>query len=143
MAHRGRRVAHLRRARRQGAHRDRALDARCAACAASRDGVEIRDDADDVRTFDRVVVATHADQALALLAEPTAAEHDVLGAFGYSANETVLHTDGSRAPARTRARGRRGTTCSTGAAATPPAVQVSYDMNRLQRLDEPATTSSR
>ena len=55
--------------------------------------------------FDRVVIATHADEALALLADPTAAESEVLGAFRYSRNETVLHRDGSlmpRAPPRPR-----------------------------------------
>ncbi len=100
------------------------------------DGVEVRDDADHARTFDRVVVATHADQALALLAEPTAAERTTLGAFTYSRNETVLHTDASLLPRSPHARASwnyRLRSCDGGHAG----VQVSYSMNRLQRLDEP------
>jgi predicted NAD/FAD-binding protein len=100
------------------------------------DGIEIRDHADAVHRPDRVVVATHPDQALALLAEPTAAERAVLGAFTYSYNETWLHSDTSVLPRR---RGARASwnylkpECSSTAAP----VLVSYDMNRLQRLTEP------
>ncbi|MEV6825835.1 FAD-dependent oxidoreductase [Amycolatopsis sp. NPDC051102] len=99
-------------------------------------GVEIRDDADTPHRVDRVVVATHADQALALLANPTAAERQVLGAFRYSPNEAWLHTDTSVLPSSADARAGwnyRAPTCG----APTGAVQVSYDMNRLMRLDEP------
>ena len=48
--------------------------------------------------MDRVVIATHADQALSLLADPSDAEAATLKQFGYSANETVLHTDSSVLP---------------------------------------------
>ena len=57
-------------------------------------------------TFDAVVVATHPDQALSMLAEPTAAQREVLAAMPYSRNVAQLHTDASllpRAPARARA----------------------------------------
>ncbi|MGW3962406.1 NAD(P)/FAD-dependent oxidoreductase [Amycolatopsis sp. NPDC005003] len=99
-------------------------------------GVEIRDDADTPHHVDKVVVATHADQALALLANPTAAEREVLGAFRYSENEAWLHTDTSVLPALADARAGwnyRAPVCG----APTGAVQVSYDMNRLMRLDEP------
>ncbi|HWM02939.1 MAG TPA: FAD-dependent oxidoreductase [Actinophytocola sp.] len=96
-------------------------------------GVEVRDDADQAHRVDRVVLATHADQALALLADPTAAERAVLGAFTYSRNETWLHTDPAPLPA------------SRGAAASwnylkpscggSDRVLVSYHLNRLMRLD--------
>ncbi len=43
--------------------------------------------------FDEVVLAVHSDQALALLADPSPAEHEVLGAIPYQPNEAVLHTD--------------------------------------------------
>ncbi|KDN16910.1 NAD(P)/FAD-dependent oxidoreductase [Amycolatopsis rifamycinica] len=99
-------------------------------------GVEIRDDADTPHRVDRVVVATHADQALALLAHPTAAEREVLGAFRYSANEAWLHTDTSVLPAAPGA--RAGWNYRAPACGAPTgAVQVSYDMTRLMRLDEP------
>ena len=45
------------------------------------------------QTFDRVILACHGDQALALLADPTAEERRVLGAFSYQHNRAVLHTD--------------------------------------------------
>jgi predicted NAD/FAD-binding protein len=99
-------------------------------------GVEIRDDADDVRTFDGAVVATHADEALALLSDPTPVEAATLGAFGSSTNDTILHTDGSVLPTRPRARASWNyllDRCASDAAE----VHVSYDMNRLHRLDEP------
>ncbi|MDN5918069.1 MAG: FAD-dependent oxidoreductase [Pseudonocardia sp.] len=67
-------------------------------------GVEVRDDADVVSGFDRVVVATHPDQALRLLADATDDERDVLGSFEYSPNEVWLHHDTSLLP---RAKGAR------------------------------------
>jgi predicted NAD/FAD-binding protein len=86
--------------------------------------------------FDRVVVATHPDQALALLDDATPDERRVLGAFAYSTNETVLHTDASLLP---RAAGARASwnylldACATG----QRNVHVTYHLNRLQALSEP------
>ncbi|WP_369794623.1 NAD(P)/FAD-dependent oxidoreductase [Kutzneria sp. 744] len=99
-------------------------------------GMAIRDDADQTHEFDKVVVATHPDQALRLLANPTAAERDVLGAFEYSRNETWLHSDPSVLPVSSRARASWNylkTSCHDGGGP----VLVSYDMNRLQRLGTP------
>ena len=59
---------------------------------------------------DRVVIATHADQALRLLADPTDDERAVLGAFRYSRNPTLLHTDSSLLPRAPSRPGRPGTT---------------------------------
>ncbi len=99
-------------------------------------GVEIRDAADRVDAFERVVVATHADEALALLAAPRADERAVLGAFGYSANETVLHTDATLLPRSRRARASWNYRLDRCEGDTDH-VQVSYHMNRLHRLSEP------
>ncbi|WP_030756249.1 NAD(P)/FAD-dependent oxidoreductase [Streptomyces griseus] len=80
-----------------------------------------------------VVVAVHPDQALRLLADPTEEERRVLGAFTYSRNPTVLHRDTSLLPRSPHARASwnyRLSSCT----ARPGSVQVSYDMNRLQRL---------
>lgn len=101
-------------------------------------GVELRDDADAVHRFDKIVVAAHPDQALAVLAAPTDAERDVLGAFRYSRNEAWLHSDTSVLPRYPRARASWNylvTAPRPGADGSP--VLVSYDMNRLQRLAEP------
>ncbi|MFI6316228.1 NAD(P)/FAD-dependent oxidoreductase [Nonomuraea sp. NPDC050556] len=99
------------------------------------DGVELRADG-DLHRFSAAVVATHPDQALRLLASPTPDERAVLGAIRYSRNEATLHTDQSVLPRARRARASwnyRMDDC----AATADRVQVSYDMNRLQRLDSP------
>ena len=73
--------------------------------ARRQDGVEIRDVTGQVTRVDRVVIATHADQALGLLADPSDAEVTTLKQFGYSSNVTVLHTDSSVLPqARERPR---------------------------------------
>ncbi|WP_273823973.1 NAD(P)/FAD-dependent oxidoreductase [Pseudomonas asplenii] len=50
--------------------------------------------------FDKVVFACHSDQALRLLAEPSEAERQILGALPYAANEVVLHTDTRLLPQR-------------------------------------------
>ncbi|WP_405754775.1 FAD-dependent oxidoreductase [Streptomyces sp. NBC_00144] len=102
------------------------------------DGVEITADDGSVRHYDSVVIAVHPDQALRLLADATDEERRVLGAFRYSRNPTQLHTDTRVLP---RSAGARASwnywmpACDAGAAA----VRVSYDMNRLQRLDAPET----
>ena len=75
-----------------------------AAGRAPADGVVVRDGAAARTMFDRLVLATHPDQALALLADPSPDETRLLGAFAYSRNDTVLHTDGSLLP---RARSAR------------------------------------
>ena len=62
------------------------------------DGVELRTDDGELRRFDKVVVATHADEALALLEDPSDDERRVLGGFAYTRNDTVLHTDSSFLP---------------------------------------------
>ena len=53
--------------------------------------------------FDDVVLACHSDQSLALLADASAAEAQVLGAIGYQRNRAVLHTDISVLPTRRKA----------------------------------------
>ncbi|MFF4102817.1 NAD(P)/FAD-dependent oxidoreductase [Streptomyces sp. NPDC001903] len=80
-----------------------------------------------------VVIAVHPDQALKLLADPSERERRVLGAFTYSRNPTVLHRDTTLLPRSGHARASWNywlPSCS----ARPGSVQVSYDLNRLQRL---------
>ncbi|MFB6897754.1 NAD(P)/FAD-dependent oxidoreductase [Streptomyces hydrogenans] len=83
-----------------------------------------------------VVVAVHPDQALRMLTDATPDERRVLGAFTYSRNPTVLHRDTTVLPRSPHARASWNywlPSCE----ARPGAVRVSYDMNRLQRLDVP------
>jgi predicted NAD/FAD-binding protein len=65
-------------------------------------GVSVLDASGHRASFDRVILACHADQSLALLADADAAERDVLGAFGYERNTAVLHTDDAVMPATRR-----------------------------------------
>ncbi len=94
------------------------------------DGVEIRTSSGRIDHYDRVVMACHADDALSLLADPTPAEKEVLGAFRYTRNETVLHRDGSLMP---RARLARSSWNYLVGDPSQGAV-VTYWMNRLQGL---------
>ncbi len=111
------------------------------------EGVEVTDGNGVVDRFDAAVIAAHPGQALALLAEPTSAQREVLGAIPYSRNTAQLHTDTGVLPRARRARAswnylRRASTSSTtggGSTTAPPdGVTVSYDMTRLQRLEVPA-----
>jgi predicted NAD/FAD-binding protein len=101
-------------------------------------GVEIRDDSDTVERFDGVVIATHPHQALRMLSEPSRAERDVLSAIGYTVNPALLHTDASVLPRAPRAQASWNYVLPS-CEAVPTAVHVSYNMNRLQRLDAPQT----
>ncbi len=87
--------------------------------------------------FDRVILATHADEALALLREPTDPERESLGTWEYAANDTWVHSDASCLPSRPAARGSWNyhvTDCRNPS----PVTTMTYNLNRLQHLD-PAT----
>ncbi len=81
--------------------------------------------------FDAVVIATHSDQALALLADPSERERELLGAIPYQSNEAVLHTDRSLLPRRRRAWASWNYHLDADAAGR---CTVTYHMNRLQSL---------
>lgn len=97
--------------------------------------VELRADDDTLEVFDGAVIATHPHQALRLLADPTRAQRELLGAIEYTRNPTVLHTDSTVLPSARRAQASWNYAMPS-CHARPSAVQVSYNMNRLQRLDE-------
>jgi predicted NAD/FAD-binding protein len=81
--------------------------------------------------FDQVVIATHSDQALAMLRDASEQEREVLGSIPYQHNEAVLHTDASLLPRRPAARAA----WNYHLAAEPgPRSTVTYWMNHLQRL---------
>ncbi len=96
------------------------------------DGVRVRDASGAVERFDAVVVATHADQALALLEAPTAREQALLGAFGYTRNLAVLHSDAALMPKRRQA-WSAWNYIGRGEGAEQ-SLCVTYWMNRLQDL---------
>ncbi len=83
--------------------------------------------------FDQVVIATHADTALALLADASPAERAALGSVRYSRNRTVLHADESALPTRTAARASWNCEIADCRDESAPAT-LTYDVTRLQGL---------
>jgi predicted NAD/FAD-binding protein len=95
------------------------------------DHVEVIPEGGGPERFDEVIIATHSDQALAMLSDPSPAELELLGSIAYQANHTVLHSDESVMPRR-----RAAWACWNYRAdpeGSGPAT-LTYDMNRLQTL---------
>ena len=101
------------------------------------DGVLVRDRSGAVEAYDQVVLASHADQALAVLDDPSPEESALLGAMRYGANEVILHTDDSLMPRRRRAWSSWNYVGHRGERDEAAAPTVSYWMNRLQGLPGP------
>jgi predicted NAD/FAD-binding protein len=98
------------------------------------DYVEVRPRHGEVERFDQVVIAAHSDQALALLADPSDAEKEILGSIAYQENLTILHTDSSLLPKR------RGVWASWNYHIPRQElgrVALTYYMNMLQSLTAP------
>ncbi len=81
--------------------------------------------------FDEAVLACHSDQALAMLADPTQAEREVLGAIAYLPSEVVLHGDASLLPRRAAAQASWNAHLTSP---PKPVPTVTYDLRRLQGL---------
>lgn len=96
------------------------------------DGVEVwtRDGAE---RFDAIVLAAPGSRTLALLADPTPDERDVLGAFAEQENDVVVHTDAALLPRSRRARAAWNVHLDPRA----DVVAMTYDMSLLQRLASP------
>lgn len=97
-------------------------------------GIEIDDARGGRRRFDHVVVATHADRALAMLPDPSADERRLLGAFRYSVNEAVLHGDVDLMPKRRAAWSSWNYLSDAGIDGADRRLSVTYWMNELQPL---------
>jgi predicted NAD/FAD-binding protein len=98
------------------------------------DGVGLVDAHGNTAEFDRVLLATHADQALDLLVDASPQEKAILSPIEYSLNETVLHTDTSLLPATINARASWNYVVRSG-----DAPFTTYWMNRLQALETSET----
>jgi len=85
--------------------------------------------------FDQVVLATHSNQALAMLDEPSPAERDILGALPYQANDVVLHTDTRLLPRNRKTWSSWNYSLGTG----QERAVVTYNMNILQGIEAPET----
>jgi predicted NAD/FAD-binding protein len=99
-----------------------------------RGGVTVIDTQGQRQWFDDVVVATHADQALRLLGDADETEAALLGAFDYTPNVAVLHSDTALMPKRERVWSSWNYIGERGAGDERP-LCVTYWMNRLQNLD--------
>ncbi len=107
------------------------LNTAVASVRSSRRGVILRSARGQEALFDRVVLATHADQSLRMLADPTPEERAVLGAIAYQRNEVVLHTDAACMPRSRRAWASWNYRVEPRDERLP---SVTYWMNRLQGL---------
>ncbi len=97
-------------------------------------GVLIKDASGWERRFDHVVIATHADRAIAILDDANSTEQKLLGSFAYSKNSAILHTDRSFMPRRKNL----WSSWNYISEEQQPHLNfsVTYWMNRLQALDE-------
>ena len=95
------------------------------------DGAVLVSSNGSTESFDHVVIAAHADQALAMLADPSDAEREVLSAIPYRPNEAALHLDDRMLPRAKRARAAWNYHLLRE---PPPHPTLTYDMNVLQGL---------
>jgi len=100
------------------------------------DGVILTTERLGAQRFDQVVVATHSDQALALLTDASAGERAILGAIPYRDNDVILHTDHSVLPRRRLAWASWNYQLAT---ARLDNATLTYNMNILQSIDAATT----
>jgi len=93
-------------------------------------GVEVVGDSGESTHYDHVVIATHADQALAMLADPSDLEYSLLKALPYSANDAIMHRDPSVMPKRKKV----WSSWNYVGDGEEPSVSATYFMNKLQRI---------
>lgn len=106
------------------------LDAATQAVRRTAQGVEVKTRGGDWEAFDEVIFATHSDDTLALLADPTPVEQRMLGAVQYQPNEVILHSDETILPRR-RAVWSSWIYTETQDKATDQ-IDLTYWMNSLQ-----------
>lgn len=105
--------------------------------------VHVRDTSGQEDVFDHVVLASHTDQTLAMLADATPEERNILGAIRYRPNQVYLHRDRALMPRRRRVWASWNYIASSDPGAPYRDASVSYWMNRLQNLpgDKPVFVS--
>lgn len=97
------------------------------------DGVAVTDVNGQKHAFDRVIFASHADETLRMIENPTPEETSILGAFRYQDNEAVLHSDVSLMP-KNKACWASWVYLSEKKVSDTPSVSLTYWMNNLQTL---------
>lgn len=106
--------------------------ARVVSVARTPSGVNVSEANGQTKTFDEVVIATHSDEALAILSDPSPDEQRLLGAIRYRQNKAVLHSDATMMPIRRRVWSSWNYVHS--GEPNEGNVHVTYWMNRLQGL---------
>jgi len=106
----------------------------CAAIAVKRekDKVQVTDGSGNIKEYDHVVLACHADEALGLLKDATLEERAIFGAFKYQKNRAVLHKDTNIMPKRKRC---WSSWVYHSDKASRDDISVTYWMNLLQSID--------
>ena len=99
-------------------------------------GVEVTAGDGPPERFDRVILACHPQQALALLADPSDVEREALAAMPYSRNETVIHRGDDLLPRRAGARAAWNVSLDDCRAHDRP-VSITYSLNRLHAFTDP------
>jgi len=97
-------------------------------------GVQVRPEGGDWEGFDEVILATHSDTALAMLADPTPPEAAALGAIRYQDNHAVLHADASIMPKRRKV--WSSWTYTEHGPQDRERISLSYWMNALQPIPQ-------
>lgn len=114
------------------------LNARIKQVTRFHDHVIVHSEQGDER-FDKVVFACHSDQALALLADPTKQERDILGDIDYQDNDVVLHTDEKMLPKRKAAWASWNYHLGKDEGLESRPAALTYNMNILQGITSPET----
>jgi predicted NAD/FAD-binding protein len=118
----------------EGAGVEIRLSAPVAEVRRDADGVDVLGEDGQHDRFDEVVMATHSDDSLRMLADPAPQEAAALGAVRYQPNEAVLHCDASVMPRRRRCWSSWNYTEETGRAADR--IDLTYWMNSLQPIPQ-------
>jgi predicted NAD/FAD-binding protein len=113
------------------------LDTPVASIRRAANGVVVTDGAGQSDLFDDVVIAAHADEALAVLSDADDHERELLGSFGYTANKAVLHSDTALMPRRKKVWSSWNYMSGSSGSGEQP-LCLTYWMNRLQMLETPS-----
>ncbi|GET40854.1 NAD(P)/FAD-dependent oxidoreductase [Microseira wollei] len=95
------------------------------------DGILIKSGSQEEKKFDGVIIATHADEALSLLSDPSEDECRLLGAWKYQVNQAILHTDESVMPPD-RTSWASWNYTQEAETADMSSLSMTYHLNRLQ-----------
>lgn len=109
------------------------VNARVRAVRRVEGGARVEIDGASGQVFDHVVLACHADQSLAMLADASTRERSILAAFTYGSNEAILHRDAALMPRRRAAWASWNYLADRRAGAAKPCI--TYWMNNLQGID--------